>query len=144
MYNILVHAHSGWRWIVLILIVAAIVQAYRKWKAGNRLTNANRKLAMFAMIATHIQLLLGLLLYIMDSKNKVQFNGDMISNSMLRFYTVEHILVMFIGIGLIMVGHKKAKRIQNFKPIFWYYLIALVLMLSRIPWPGQFADVGWF
>lgn len=144
MYNILVHAHSGWRWIVLVLILAAIIQAYTKWKAGIRLNNSNRKLAMFAMISIHLQLVLGMLLYLINSKSKVQFNADTMSNAMIRFYTVEHLLVMIIGIVLITIGHKKAKEAKNFKPIVWYYAIGLLLILSRIPWPGQFPDVGWF
>ena len=146
MHNILVHAHSGWRWVVLVLVVAAIAQAFSKWQSNTALNDGNRKLAMFAMISLHIQFLIGLILYIMDAMNqtKVQFNENTMSDAMIRFFTVEHSLIMIIAIGIITVGHSKAKKSQSFKPIFWFYLIGLVVMLSRIPWPGQFPGIGWF
>ena len=57
LYMALKHAHSGLRWVVLILLIAAIAQAFSK--KDTLLDNGNRKLAMFAMISLHIQLLIG-------------------------------------------------------------------------------------
>jgi hypothetical protein len=146
MYNGLVHAHSGLRWVVLVLIVAAIVQAFSKGQA--KLNNGNRKLAMFAMISVHVQLLIGLVLYGMGAADatlgKVQFGSETMSNATIRFYTVEHLVGMLVAIAVITIGHSKAKKMASFKPVATYYLIGLLLILASIPWPFRELGAGWF
>ena len=145
MYEFLKHAHSGWRWIVFATIVVAIVHAFANWKKGNMYNFKDRKPALFALIATHVQLLLGLGLYFISPN--VQFSGETMGNSLLRFFTVEHFAMMLIGITLITIGFSKAKKLLDtnraYKIVFWFYLIGLVLILSRTPWPFQDLGVGW-
>jgi hypothetical protein len=138
MYNGLSHAHSGLRWVVLVLLIAAIVHAFMKKDVG--LDNQNRKLAMFAMI--HVQLLIGLVLYFISPK--VQFGGEMMSNTVVRFYTVEHLLGMLLAIAVITIGYSKGKKTESFKPILIYYLIGLVLILVSIPWPFRELGAGMY
>ena len=56
----------------------------------------------------------------------------------LRFYSIEHPLIMLIAIGLIAIGLFKSKKkinpIQKNKTIFIFYLIALILIVIMIPW----------
>lgn len=139
LYNGLSHAHSGLRWVVLVLLLAAIIQAFTKKET--ELTKSNRKVALFAMIFTHVQLLIGLVLYFISPKVVL---SDPFLNEATRFYTVEHIAAMIIGIALITIGHSKAKKSGSFKPIATYYLIGLIIILSRIPWPGQGLGANWF
>ena len=63
MYNILLHLHSVNRWIVLILIVLALFKAFSGWFGKKEFTASDKKSALFALIFTHIQLILGLGLY---------------------------------------------------------------------------------
>jgi heme A synthase len=140
MYNGLSHAHSGLRWVVLVLLIAAIVHAFMKKDVG--LDNQNRKLAMFAMISVHVQLLIGLVLYFISPK--VQFGGEMMSNTVVRFYTVEHLLGMLLAIAVITIGYSKGKKTESFKPILIYYLIGLVLILVSIPWPFRELGAGMY
>lgn len=146
MYNGLLHAHSGLRWVVLILLVLAVIKALSGWLGKKGYSNGDRKLALFTMIFTHIQLLLGLGLYFISPK--VAFSGDVMGNTLLRFYTVEHLVMMLIAIILITVGHKKSKTpnrdIEKHKNIAIYYGIALVLILAAIPWPFRELGAGWF
>jgi len=55
---------------------------------------------------------------------------------------------MVIAIILVTIGYRIAKSSKTeytkYKRIFWYFFIALVLMLSRIPWPGMIEGAGWF
>lgn len=134
------HAHSGLRWVVLILLLAAIAQAFSK--KNTPLNNGNRKLAMFAMISVHIQLLIGLVLYFISPL--VVFGTETMSNSALRFYTVEHLLGMLIAIVLITIGHSKAKKSGSFKPVLTFYAIGLFLILASIPWPFRGLGGSWF
>lgn len=146
MVNILRHAHSGLRWVALILLILAIVNAYTKWKSGKLVSEQDKKLNLYTLIAAHIQLLIGLALYF--TSPKVVFAAEAMKNSAQRFFLVEHITVMILGIILITIGYSKAKRsatnTSTFKTIFWFYLIALILILSRIPWPFQDYGASWF
>ena len=140
MYNGLLHAHSGLRWLVLVLLIAAIVHAFMKKDVG--LNNQNRKLALFAMISVHVQLLIGLVLYFISPK--VQFSGDVMTQDIGRFYTIEHLLGMLLAIAIITVGNIKGKKTESFKPILIYYLIGLVLILVSIPWPFRNLGAGMY
>ena len=55
-YHILKSAHSGWRYLVLILLVVAIVTAIAGWLGKKPYTEGNRKLNVFTLIFVHIQL----------------------------------------------------------------------------------------
>ena len=145
MLNGLVHAHSGLRWIVLILLLVSIFNAFSKKKTGIY-SEGDRKLALFTMIFTHVQLLIGFVLYFMSPR--VIFSGESMGNDVLRFYLLEHGLLMLVAIALITIGHSKSKKAADgaakFKAIARFYLIALILILAAIPWP--FRDLGgsWF
>ena len=144
MYSGLVHAHSGLRWIFLILILATIGLALIKWIGKKPFWEQHKKLALFTFIVSHIQLVLGLVLYFISPK--VIFDEEVMSNAFKRFWAVEHISVMLIGIVLITLGYIKAKRQlpeNSAKTIAIYFGIALVLILSRIPWPGTYG-ANWF
>lgn len=147
MGKILTSAHSGWRWIVLILLVTAVVKMHMGWKQRKSFTEGDRKLALFAMIAFHIQFLVGWVLYFFS--DKVFFGSGMMKDSMYRFFTVEHSLIMTISMVLITIGHSKAKKkqddVQKFRMIAIFYTIALALILVGIPWPFRAAlGASWF
>lgn len=149
MYELLKHAHSGWRWIVLIALVAAIANAFMR-RSASEFEAKDKKLALFALIATHLQLVFGLLLYFIGERGFAftQIEGFM-KVPELRFHAVEHIAVMILSVILITVGYSRSKRGADagarFRSVWLWYGIGLVLMLSRIPWPFQTAyGGGWF
>lgn len=140
-YNILLHAHSGLRWLVLIALIAALYQTFvRRGTSGSIMET---KSVLYTFILTHLQLLVGLILYFISPK--VVFGGDTMSNSLYRFYTVEHLLGMIIAIALITLGYVKAKKTERpFNKVFTYYMIALIIILISIPWPFRELGAGWF
>lgn len=146
MYNMLRHAHSGIRWIVLILLVVAVVNALMKWQSGKSFTSGDKKLFLFSMISFHIQFLLGLALYFISPK--VVFSGESMKNAVNRFYLVEHSLTMFLAVIFITLGYRKVKSLtvdtEKFKKGFIFYLIGLLLLLVGIPWPFRIPGAAWF
>lgn len=146
MYTGLLHAHSGLRWIVLVLIVWALVKAVSGWSGQKEYQKSDRLSALLALIFTHIQLLIGLVLYFISPK--VSFESGMMENSVLRFYTVEHIAMMIIAIALITIGFSTAKRmeasLEKHKRIAITYGIGLLIMIASIPWPFRGLGTGWF
>ena len=142
----LIHAHSGLRWIVLILLVVAIFNAFSKKSAGEY-KEGDRKLNLFAMIAFHTQFLIGWVLYFMS--NKVQFFEGWMKETMYRVFGMEHALLMVISFVLITIGHSKSKKENTsrgkFGVIATFYTIALILILAGIPWPFRTAlAASWF
>lgn len=146
MFDILKHAHSGWRWIVLGLLIYAIFNAFTKWQSGKPFGQKDRKINLFTTTATHIQLLLGLILYFMSVR--VQFNSETMKDSALRFFTVEHTTMMLIAVILITVGNamskKAAEDAAKFKKTFTWFLVALIIILIAIPWPFRGFGNAWF
>ncbi|HLV41626.1 MAG TPA: hypothetical protein VKY37_05065 [Brumimicrobium sp.] len=138
----LVAAHSGLRYIVLALLVIAIFNAIANLKSG-KYEKKDKMINLFGMIFLHIQLLLGLVLYFMSEK--VQFIEGVMKNSVLRFYTMEHILLMVVAIIFITLGRKKAESLpepaSRHKMILRYYGLGLVIIFIAIPWPFM-RDLG--
>ena len=147
MLDILKHAHSGLRWVALILLLLAIVNAF----TSKTYEKKHKMINLFAMVTLHTQLLIGLGLYFISPR--VQFvkgwMSSKVAEGMYRFYNLEHILLMIIAIALVTIGHSKSKKgatpEEKFKPIKLWYVIGLLLILAAIPWP--FRTVlrgGWF
>lgn len=142
----LVHAHSGLRWVVLLLLIAATFMALLKWRSNAPFTEGDRKLNFFTLIATHIQFLLGLVLLFVSPK--VNLSGLDMKNPIERFFTMEHSIMMILSVALISIGYSKSKKAvaenKKFKTVFTYFFIALLVLLAGIPWPFRNLGTGWF
>ncbi|HBH24433.1 MAG TPA: cytochrome B [Cytophagales bacterium] len=145
MMNILVHAHSGLRWIILLLLLITIGNALVRWKQRKNYLDKDRRLALFTLIFSHIQLALGFVVYFLSSK--VVFNEMTMSSKLIRYFTVEHPVFMILAIVLITIGYSRSKKKEEdtskFRMQFWFYAIALLLILIGIPWPWQDYGAGW-
>lgn len=138
--NILIRAHSGLRYVVLALLIAAIFTAYSNWQKSRE---GDSKIYSFALIATHIQLLIGLALYFISPK----VNFEQISEKLFRFYTIEHVFMMLIAIVLITFGRVRSRKMNGsdkHRTILYFYAMALIIILVAIPWPFRNLGVGWF
>ena len=136
MYTFIQKFHSGWAYLALLFLLIAIVNTIIGLSSKKEFTSTDRKLALFAFIGVHVQLLIGLILYFISPLGKASL-GQM-SDSALRLTSLEHPLINIIGIVLITVGwskHKKASANEaKFKSIAVFYGLGLVLILARIPW----------
>src|ERR1700743_1121194 len=90
MYNFFLQLHSGFRFIVMILILLAILQSLAGWFGNRPYTNTNRKINLFTLISAHIQLLIGLVLYFLSPL--VQFSSAAMKDNTTRYWTAEHIV----------------------------------------------------
>lgn len=146
MYPILVHLHSGFRWVVLITLILAIIQVAGKLSGNHSFTDKDKKMPLFAFISSHIQLLVGLILYFISPK--VIFSAEAMKSALSRFFLVEHTTMMILAIIVISVGYIMAKKVapekKAFSRIFWAYLVGLILILASIPWPFLGYGTSWF
>jgi hypothetical protein len=150
MLGILVQVHSFIRWILFVLLLAAIVKSAQGMMSKRAYTGSDNKINLFLMISAHTQLLVGLILYFVSPK--VMFGEGMMKNNVARFFTMEHSVMMIIAIVLITMGRitsrKAATDAAKFKKAFTFFLIALLVILAGIPWPfmqvAKDAAIGWF
>lgn len=145
-YPIIVHIHSILRWLVLLFMIGAILNAGSrlKWKTSHDFRNYS--FGRLTLILVHLQLVLGLILYFLSPK--VVFAAASMKDSLLRFFLVEHIGLMIIAVILITMGFVKSDRaaeeLKRNRFILFYYSIALLLILVSIPWPFRGLGAGWF
>ncbi len=136
MYELIQKFHSGWAYLAILVLVIAVINSFSAKGSNKEFTAKDRKIALFALIGTHIQLLVGLILYFVSPLGSAAF-GQM-KEASLRLTSLEHPLINIIAIALITVGwskHKKAISSEaKFKSIAVFYALGLVLILSRIPW----------
>ena len=142
MYTGLLHSHNMFRWLVVVAFVLAIDFAFIGWiKKKSKWSKKDNITGLLLVIFMDLQFLIGIILYAFESPlTKAAFAdfGAAMKNANLRFYAVEHILMMFIALVLVHIGRAKSKRI----PIAWkkhrtvaiFYGIALLLILAAIPW----------
>jgi hypothetical protein len=149
MHTGLLHLHSALRWLAILLMLAtmtdSLIRMYRPFKENER------KLALFALITLHTQLLIGLVLYFTSPLVATFMEaGNIMKNSVARFLIVEHFFGMALAIALVTIGYARAKRQSEHwikhKMLFFYYLVAFLLILISIPWPFREAGAGrgWF
>ena len=141
MYEIIQTLHSYWAYLVLLVLILATANAMFKSITGKEYSAKDFRISLFTLIVSHIQLLIGLLLYFVSPRLQLFSElgmGEIMKDSVNRLYLVEHPLINIIAVALITVGysnHKKKLTSQaKLKLIAIFYAIALVLFLSRIPW----------
>ena len=136
MYEFIQKAHSGIAYLALLLLVIVVVNSLIGHFFKKEFTNTDRKIALFGLIGTHTQLLIGLVLYFVSPLG-FSVLGQM-SNKALRLTSLEHPLINIIAIVLITIGWSKHKKLTTsmlkFKTFSIFYGLGLLLILSRIPW----------
>jgi len=139
--------HSYWAYIVLIILIVAVINAISGLISKREFQAKDLRISLFTLIASHIQLIIGLIAYFMSSyfeSMKSIGMGEVMKNSELRKALIEHPLMILIAIALITIGFSKHKKkttdSAKFKTIAIFYSIALLLILGVIPWGLWFAS----
>jgi hypothetical protein len=131
--------HSWVRWTVLVGFVVVIARTARRrdvWSRGDERAHV----ALVGM--ADLQLLLGLFLYFVASPVTRAFWADprrAMPDSTLRFFGMEHVTMMLVGIAVLHVGRRRSKRAPNDearrRTVFRFTLAAFLVVLSSVPWP---------
>lgn len=141
MYPILLSLHSLVRWLVVVSLLLSLVVAYRGWIQRKSFTKANNSLRHWTATIAHIQLILGVSIYFLSPIITYFWENyhDALHQRALRFFGMEHSLMMLVAIVIVTIGSAKAKRkktdLDKFKTIAIWYTIGLVIILVNVPWP---------
>ena len=136
--------HSYWAYIVLIILIIAVVNAFVGFFKKKEFKSTDLRLGLFTLIVSHIQLLIGLAWYFMSPYfNQLTSNTtEVMKTKEIRLLALEHPVMMIIAITLITIGWSKHKKkttsTAKFKTFAIFYGLALLLILSRIPWTNWF------
>lgn len=141
LYSFVLAVHNILRWIVLILLVVALVRAIWGWLGKRDWTSSDRKVGMFYSISLDVQLLLGLLLYFVLSPittSGLRNFSAVMDNMDLRFFVVEHSIMMLLAVIFAHIGVVSARRAEESiskhrRTVLWFVLSLAVIMLG-MPW----------
>jgi hypothetical protein len=143
--EILQNVHSYLAYIVLALLFIAVANAITGLMANRMFTlEKDYRLSLFTLILSHIQLVVGLILYFVSASgfNAVKTLGMGGMNAAARLLAVEHPFMNILALVLITIGWSRHKKFmegkKKFKSIALFYGLGLVLILSRIPWTQWF------
>ncbi len=138
--------HSGWAYITLIILIFAVVNALIGLTSKKEFKEKDLRVSLFTLIVAHLQLIIGFIAYFLSAQFAYVLDNGMgaaMKEPDIRLFIVEHPLMMILAIIVITVGFSKHKKQTTdngkFKTIALYYGIALIFVLSRIPWSQWFS-----
>ena len=143
----LLHLHSLLRWLALVAIILSLYHTFTGISKRRSFTAKDNRWSLLTLIFFHLQLVVGLVLYF--TEGWYTLIGEM-SNKLIRFYSLEHLVAMLVAIALVTVGRVSAKKVQDdrkkHKRTLVYYGLALIIVLANIPWPFRevSGDKSWF
>jgi hypothetical protein len=140
MYAILLPLHSWMRWLVLFSLLFAIFRAYRGWLLHKPFTPFDNAVRHITATMAHIQLIFGVWLYCISPISQYFLANfkTAVHERQIRFFGMEHSFVMVTAIIVLTIGSVLAKRkptdFAKFKTMAIWFTIALLLILSSVPW----------
>ncbi len=145
MSSVLLQVHSILRWVILILLVLSIVQSFIGWIRKRELRDMDAKLWLFTMISAHTTLLIGLILLLFGRfgilSSGLPEGVKLMEDKFYRFFWIEHPFGMLVATIMITMGRGVVKKQIadpfKYKRAFWLFLLALLIILATIPWPGR-------
>jgi hypothetical protein len=151
MYHLLISLHSLVRWLLLVSLLLAIYQSYRGWLGRRGWFKWDNTLRVATVTLAHVQLGIGVYLYFKSPLIAAFFNNYSATKGIrdIRFFGMEHSLMMALAVTFITIGASKARRRQlagqKFKAMAIWFTIALVIIFVSIPWPfSPMAARPWF
>ncbi|MCS6975077.1 MAG: cytochrome B [Cyclobacteriaceae bacterium] len=139
MYTGLLHTHSLLRYFVLLMLLVVIITALVKSAGRKPYSSLDNKLSLYLLIFTHLQLLVGVVLYFVSPA--VQFTGYTMKEKMIRYWTVEHLTLMLIAIAVITVARVSLKKISDdarkHRRTWLFNGLALVIIILAISMSGR-------
>jgi hypothetical protein len=140
MYQTLLGIHSLFRWLVVISLLYTIYRASKGWHFGKPFLKLDNFVRHTTATIAHIQLILGIWLYFISPVVDYFLHNfsDAVHLREIRFFGMEHSLMMFVAIVIITIGSAKAKRKptdkEKFKTMVIWFSIALFIIVLNVPW----------
>ncbi len=139
----LVDLHNILRWLILIFLLWSIVKSYSGWKRKKVFSAGDRRTWLFTLIFSHLALVIGLYQVFFGRygmfTTTLPEGAPLMKNKFYRFFWIEHPVAMILAITFITLAYGMAKKPiadeQKYKRAFWFFIVALILILAAVPWP---------
>lgn len=144
MYSTFQFVHSIWAYLVLGVLVITTINSLAGFFSKKEYSARAMRLALFTLITMHLQLLIGLVLWVVSPNglNAITTNGMGGLSSAARKLAVEHPTLMIIAVVLVTIGYSKHKKQRlstpKYKKLAIFYTLALLAVLAIIPWNQWF------
>ena len=141
MYHTILALHSLVRWLVVASLLFAIFRAYSGLLSKRNFSPLDNSVRLWTTIIVHIELVFGLWLYFISPTIDYFLHHfkDAVHEKEIRFFGMEHSIMMIVAIIIITIGSAIAKRKQTdrekFKTLAIWFSIGLLIILMFIPWP---------
>jgi len=141
MYIILLTVHSLVRWLVLTSLLFALYRAYTGWFSGKSFSKFDNTVRVVTSTIAHIQLGIGFCLYFISPIIDYFLHNYKEATKVgeIRFFGMEHSLMMLIAVIIITIGSVKVKNTSKdnnkFRAMAIWFTIGLLVILISIPWP---------
>ena len=139
-YSLILNIHSYWRWWVLCCAVAAVGIGVVGLAARLPFVSLGREVSRLFIIAVDVQLVLGLCLYGISPIVRSAWSNmaSAMKQHDLRYFAVEHLTTMLLGVGVAHFGSWRCKRASEDRTkwlaMSGWYATSLVIFLVGIPW----------
>jgi len=140
MYIGLKHLHSFLPYLLITVLLIALISSVIAYRWNHPHTEGHQKNGLIVLILAHFQFLIGSVLYFVSPKSASGLNdfGSAMKDSTIRLYTLEHPFIMILAIVFITMAYYESKKDLSYKLKHKvksaYFGIALLLILSKIPW----------
>ncbi|MDX2134465.1 MAG: hypothetical protein SFV52_06755 [Saprospiraceae bacterium] len=139
MNSFLVSLHSYNRYLLLAALVFVLYRAYTGWFGKKPYVKTDNTASAALLGLTHLQLLLGLILYAGVSQwTKAAFAdmGAAMKDGWMRYFAVEHITMMLLAVVMIQLGRTLSKKAatdeQKHRKLAIYTTIGVLLILASL------------
>lgn len=141
LYSVSLTIHSILRWLIVLAALLAIIRAVNGLSFKRGWTQTDNRVGLWFTLFMDIQLLLGILLYFFLSPTTqiaLQNFGAAMGDSTLRFFAVEHTLIMLVAVIVAHIGRGMVRKAgtdaaKHRRTLIWFGL-AILLVLAGIPW----------
>jgi len=141
MYDVVLALHSLVRWVALALGLVAAGAALASTLGSRPFGDGGLRAGRLFAVSLDVQLLLGLLLYLVlspiTSSAMADFGGAM-GNPILRFWIIEHPTMMVAALALAHIGVARVRRASPAsrpRQAAIFFSLALLLLVVATPWP---------
>ena len=117
MYQILLSIHSYWRWGVLISLLFSCIKSGIDFRKNHGYSAVDELVRKVTVSIIHVQLLLGFTIYFISPLVAFFFKNvnEGLHLREIRFFAIEHSLMMVVSIVIVTIGAVKIKRKETSK-----------------------------
>jgi hypothetical protein len=136
----LLSLHGIFRWIVLVAAAAAVIVAAVGLIKQRAFKPLGRRFSSIFVGLLDLQFLLGILLFLTSPIVKSAFSNfkAAMKTQELRFFTVEHTLMMVIAVAIAHIGAVRSKKAPSdsvaYRRMLVWFAISIALIAFAIPW----------